>query len=91
VTRQRRKTSGGEVAGKETGMEKDQNALHPLNLALEIFRHRRERHPMGSNYAVRLRLGHAEIQDVTALADVLSALDELGYRVVRKTEPSPAR
>jgi hypothetical protein len=66
---------------------KSDNALHPLNLALEILRHRRENHPKGANYAVRLRLGHAEIQDVTALADVLSALDELGYRVVRKSEP----
>jgi hypothetical protein len=66
---------------------KPDNALHPLNLALEIFRHRREHHPLGANYAVRLRLGHAEIQDVTALADVLSALEELGYRVVKKSGP----
>jgi hypothetical protein len=72
-------------------MENSDNALHPLNLALEIFRHRRERHPMGSNYSVRIRLGHAEIQDVTALADVLSALEELGYGVIRKSDPPPGR
>ena len=68
-------------------MEKEKSP-HPLNLALEVFRHRREKHPLGSNYAVRIRLGHAEIQDVTALADVLSALDEMGYRIAKKLEPA---
>jgi hypothetical protein len=58
--------------------------VHPLHLALEILRFRREKHPLGSNFAVRVRLGHAEIQDATAIADLLSALNELGYEVVRK-------
>ncbi len=57
---------------------------HPLPLALEIMRVRREKHPHGANYAVKVRLGHAEISDVTAIADILSALNDLGYEVVKK-------
>ena len=59
----------------------NENVTHPLNLAREIYRFRKDRHPLGSNYAVRVRLGHAEIQDLTAIADILSALKELGYEI----------
>ena len=57
---------------------------HPVVLAAEIFKFRKEKHPFGRNYAVRVRLGHAEIQDITALADIISAVHELGYDVVKK-------
>jgi len=56
---------------------------NPISLAQEIFKFRKEKHPFGFNYAVRVRLGHAEIQDVTALADIVSAIHELGYEVVK--------
>ena len=64
--------------------KKDHNRPHPVNLAVEIFKFRKERHPLGRNYAVRVRLGHAEIQDVTAITDILAAVTELGYEVVKK-------
>ena len=67
-------------------METEVKQPNPISLAQEIFKFRKERHPFGSNYAVRVRLGHAEIQDVTALADIVSAINELGYEVVRKTK-----
>jgi hypothetical protein len=66
-------------------LKKDRNRTHPVNLAVEIFKFRKERHPLGQNYAVRVRLGHAEIQDVTAIADILSAVSELGYEIVKKS------
>lgn len=53
-------------------------------LAQEIMKFRHEKHPLGSNYAVRVRLGHAEVQDVTAIAEILSALVELGYEIVKR-------
>ena len=65
-------------------MEPHESKTDPVRLAQEILRFRREKHPFGRNYAVRVRLGHAEIQDVTALAEVLSAIEELGYEIVKK-------
>jgi hypothetical protein len=59
---------------------------NPVKLAQEIVKFRKEKHPYGYNYAVRVRLGHAEIQDVTAVADILSAINELGYEVVKKAK-----
>ncbi len=56
-----------------------------MSLAREIFEFRRTRHPYGYNYAVRVRMGHAEIQDLTALADVVLAIEELGYEIVKKS------
>lgn len=56
---------------------------NPISLAREIMQFRKEKHPHGANYAVKVRLGHAEIQDSTAVADILSALEELGYEIVR--------
>lgn len=71
-------------------MNKDR-AIHPVPLALEIMRIRKEKHPLGSNFGVRVRLGHAEIQDATAIAELLSAVYELGYEIVRKpAAPGPA-
>jgi hypothetical protein len=64
----------------ETGEKK----LNPITLAREIIKFRKEKHPYGYNYAVRVRLGHAEIQDLTAVADILSAIEELGYEVIKK-------
>ena len=60
-------------------MEKEKN-IHPLPLALEILRARRGKHP---NYSVRARISHAEIQDETAVADLLSAIYELGYEIIK--------
>jgi len=54
---------------------------NPISLAREILKFRKEKHPFGYNYAVRVRLGHAEIQDLTALADIVFALEELGYEI----------
>jgi hypothetical protein len=67
-------------------METEVKKLNPVSLAQEIFKFRKEKHPFGYNYAVRVRLGHAEIQDVTAVADILSAINELGYEVVKRSE-----
>ena len=67
-------------------MEREEKKPNPVNLAREIFKFRKEKHPFGYNYAVRVRLGHAEIQDVTAVADILSAIGELGYEVVKRTK-----
>jgi hypothetical protein len=60
---------------------------NPISLAREILKFRKEKHPFGYNYAVRVRLGHAEIQDLTAIADIVFALEELGYEV-RKADRS---
>ena len=65
-------------------MAMEEKKLNPLTLALEIIRLRKEKHPHGRNYTVKVRLGHAEIQDVTAVSDILSAIYELGYEVVKK-------
>lgn len=67
-------------------VESQEKKPNPVMLAQEIMKFRRERHPFGFNYAVRVRLGHAEIQDVTAIAEILSALGELGYEIVK---PAP--
>ncbi len=62
-------------------MSDDQGKPNPIALAREIFNFRKQKHPFGYNYAVRVRLGHAEIQDLTAIADIVFALEELGYEV----------
>jgi hypothetical protein len=67
-------------------METEQQQPNFLALAQEIYKFRKEKHPHGYNYAVRLRMGHAEIHDLTAIADIVSAIQELGYQIVRKTE-----
>jgi hypothetical protein len=59
--------------------------INPISLAREILNFRKTKHPYGHNYAVRVRLGHAEIQDLTALADVVLAIEELGYEIVKKS------
>ena len=68
-------------------METEEKKPNPVNLAQEIVKFRKEKHPFGYNYAVKVRMGHAEIQDVTAVADILSAINELGYEVVKKKSP----
>lgn len=65
-------------------MVRSTRTINPVNLAREIFKFRKEKHPFGFNYAVRARLGHAWIEDVTAIAEILSAIDELGYEIVKK-------
>ena len=65
-------------------MENEQKKPNPVSLAREIIKFRKEKHPFGYNYAVKVRLGHAEIQDLTAVADILSAIEELGYEIVKK-------
>jgi hypothetical protein len=67
-------------------MEAAEKKVNPILLAQEIIKLRKEKHPYGYNYAVKVRLGHAEIQDLTAVADILAAIEELGYTVVRKRE-----
>ncbi len=66
-------------------METEVKQPNPISLAREILKFRKEKHPYGYNYAVRVRLGHAEIQDLTAVADILSAIEELGYEVIKKS------
>jgi hypothetical protein len=65
-------------------MESAAKKVNPVSLAREILNFRRTKHPYGYNYAVRVRMGHAEIQDLTAIADVVLAIQELGYEVVKK-------
>jgi len=65
-------------------MEAEGKKINPILLAQEIIKFRKEKHPYGYNYAVKIRLGHAEIQDLTAVADILAAIDELGYTIARK-------
>jgi hypothetical protein len=65
-------------------MEAEGKKINPILLAQEIIKLRKEKHPYGYNYAVKIRLGHAEIQDLTAVADILAAIDELGYTIARK-------
>ena len=66
-------------------MEATSTKVNPVLLAREILNFRRTKHPYGYNYAVRVRMGHAEIQDLTALADVVLAIEELGYEIAKKT------
>lgn len=66
-------------------MEAEGKKANPVKLAQEIVKFRKEKHPFGGNYAVRVRLGHAEIQDVTAVADIVSAINELGYDIVKRS------
>jgi len=66
-------------------MEAAEKKINPILLAQEIIKLRKEKHPFGYNYAVKVRMGHAEIQDLTAVADILSAIEELGYTVVKKS------
>jgi hypothetical protein len=66
-------------------METAKKKVNPILLAQDIIKFRKEKHPYGYNYAVRVRMGHAEIQDLTAVADLLSAIEELGYEIVKKT------
>jgi hypothetical protein len=65
-------------------MENEEKRVNPIILAQEIIKHRKEKHPFGYNYAVRVRMGHADIQDLTAIADILAAVEELGYKIVDK-------
>jgi len=65
-------------------METEVKQTNPISLARQILKFRKEKHPYGYNYAVRVRLGHAEIQDLTAIAEILSAVEELGYEIVKK-------
>ncbi|HEY2987649.1 MAG TPA: hypothetical protein VGL11_07975 [Candidatus Binatia bacterium] len=65
-------------------MEAAEKKTNPVLLAQQILKFRKEKHPYGYNYAVRIRLGHAEIQDLTAIAEILSAVEELGYEIVKK-------
>ena len=67
-------------------MERREKKPNPVLLAREIVKFRKEKHPFGYNYAVRVRMGHAEIQDVTAVADIISAINELGYEVVKRAK-----
>jgi hypothetical protein len=66
-------------------MEAAEKKINPVLLAQEIIKLRKEKHPYGYNYVVKVRLGHAEIQDLTAVADILSAIQELGYQIVKKS------
>ena len=65
-------------------METEEKKVNPIVLAQEIIKFRKEKHLYGYSYAVKIRLGHAEIQDLTAVADILAAIDELGYTIARK-------
>jgi hypothetical protein len=65
-------------------MSVEESQANFLALAQEILKFRKEKHPYGYNYAVKLRLGHAEIQDLTAIADIVSAIQELGYQIIKK-------
>jgi hypothetical protein len=67
-------------------MEAAEKRFNPIVVAQEIIKLRKEKHPYGYNYAVKVRMGHAEIQDLTAVADILAAIEELGYKIVKKPE-----
>ena len=51
-------------------MEAAEKKVNPILLAQEIIKFRKEKHLYGYNYAVKVRMGHAEIQDLTAVADI---------------------
>lgn len=65
-------------------MEIEEQKTNFVALAQEIIKFRKEKHPFGYNYAVKVRMGHAEIQGLTAVADILAAIEELGYKIVSK-------
>jgi len=65
-------------------MEAEAKKPNPISLGREIMEFRKGKHPYGYNYAVRVRLGHADITDSTAVAEILSALVELGYEIVKR-------
>lgn len=67
-------------------MGKQDNKPNPVNLARELFKFRKAQRPFGYYYAVKVRLGHAWVENETALAEILSGIDELGYEVVRKKQ-----
>jgi hypothetical protein len=67
-------------------MEIEEQKTNFVALAQEIIKFRKQKHPFGYNYAVRVRMGHAEIQDLTAVADILAAIEELGYKIVSKRD-----
>jgi hypothetical protein len=67
-------------------MKSDDLQPNFLTLAREILKFRKEKHPYGYNYAVKLRMGHAEIHDLTAVVDIISAIQELGYQIVKKSK-----
>lgn len=67
-------------------METEEKKVNRNLLARDIIKFRKEKHPFGYNYAVRVRMGHAEIQDLTAVADILSAIEELGYKIIKNPE-----
>ena len=67
-------------------MSVEEQQTNFLALAREILKFRKEKHPYGYNYAVKLRMGHAELHDLTAVVDIVSAIQELGYRIVKKTK-----
>jgi hypothetical protein len=68
-------------------MEAAEKKVNPIVLAQEIIKFRKEKHPFGYNYAVKVRMGHAWIQDLTAVVDILAAIEELGYTLVKKKSP----
>ena len=59
---------------------------NPVNLARELFRFRKAQRPFGYYYAVKVRLGHAWVENETALTEILSGIDEMGYEVVKKRQ-----
>ena len=65
-------------------MNSDEQQINFLALAREILKFRKEKHPYGYNYAVKLRMGHAELHDLTAVVDIVSAIQELGYQIVKR-------
>ena len=67
-------------------MNSDEPQTNFLALAQEILKFRKEKHPYGYNYAVKLRMGNAELHDLTAVVDIVSAIQELGYQIVKKTK-----
>jgi hypothetical protein len=67
-------------------MDVEERQSNFLSLAREVLKFRKEKHPYGYNYAVKLRMGHAEIHDLTAIADIISAIEELGYQIVKKSK-----
>ncbi|MCY4442278.1 MAG: hypothetical protein OXE53_18970 [Deltaproteobacteria bacterium] len=67
-------------------MSKQKYKPNPVNLARELFKFRKGQLPFGYYYAVKVRLGHAWVENETALAEILSGIDELGYEIVRKKQ-----
>lgn len=65
-------------------MNSDEPQTNFLALAQEILKLRKQKHPYGYNYAVKLRMGHAELHDLTAVCDIVSAIQELGYQIVKR-------